>query len=109
MKFGILKSRCKIGPKERTLTWTLAKLVRFKSYALTTQKLHFYFQTLDLYVLNHTAFVEWKWNIDNSEDNDTVVYLGIWNKVSWDIWCRMTFDYFPLDKQVKIGTRTYDF
>ena len=37
-------------------------------------------------------------------DNKDNMYLTFYQEVTWKIWCRMDFNLFPLDNQVRFNS-----
>ena len=53
----------------------------------------------DLVVMNETEAQEWL-NISTTTTDDSGFVLALWELATWNIYCKMDFSNYPLDKQV---------
>ena len=38
--------------------------------------------------------------VESQSDEGSDVYVALFQKITWDIYCKMDFTYFPVDNQV---------
>ena len=46
--------------------------------------------------------------VESQSDEGSDVYVALFQKITWDIYCKMDFTYFPVDNQVR-NSRNNDF
>ena len=39
--------------------------------------------------------------VESQSDEGSDVYVALFQKITWDIYCKMDFTYFPVDNQVR--------
>ena len=39
--------------------------------------------------------------VESQSDEVSDVYVALFQKITWDIYCKMDFTYFPVDNQVR--------